>query len=280
MRSRFDRPIFLVSPPRSGSSLLFLTLAQAPDLFTVGGESHALIESVPGLHPAQRDWDSNRLVGADATEERAELLAARFHASLRDRAGRPPSGRVTMLEKTPKNSLRVPFLASVFPDARFLLLYRDPRETLSSMIEAWRTGRFVTYPRLPAWGTPAWSLLLVPGWQALIDAPLEQVVAAQWGTAVSVLLEDLAALPADRVRAVSLDRFLTAPEDTARAICAAVGLGWDRPLPTSLPLSPTVVSPPAPDKWRRHEAEIARIWASVAPIDRRAREALARYEVG
>jgi hypothetical protein len=33
----FDRPVFVVCPPRSGSTLLFETLAQAPDLYTVGG---------------------------------------------------------------------------------------------------------------------------------------------------------------------------------------------------------------------------------------------------
>ncbi|MDB5480941.1 MAG: hypothetical protein JWO83_1994, partial [Caulobacteraceae bacterium] len=43
----FDRPIFIVSPPRSGSTLLFETLMKAPGLATVGGESHALMESIP-----------------------------------------------------------------------------------------------------------------------------------------------------------------------------------------------------------------------------------------
>ena len=34
---------------------------------------------------------------------------------------------------------------------------------VSSMLDAWRSGRFVTYPDLPGWGGPPWSLLLVPG---------------------------------------------------------------------------------------------------------------------
>ena len=56
-----DRPVFVVSSPRSGSTLLFETLARARGLFTVGGESHRVIESVPGLHPRSHDWSSNRL---------------------------------------------------------------------------------------------------------------------------------------------------------------------------------------------------------------------------
>src|SRR5207253_6106293 len=52
---RLPRPVFIVSPPRSGTSLLFEVLASSPDLHTIGGESHQVIESVPGLHPSQRE---------------------------------------------------------------------------------------------------------------------------------------------------------------------------------------------------------------------------------
>ena len=278
--ARFDRPIFLVSSPRSGSSLLYLTLAQARGLFTVGGESHALIESVPGLHPTHRGWDSNRLTADDATPDRAELLAARFYASLRDRTGRPPGDRAIMLEKTPKNSLRIPFLACVFEGARFLYLYRDPRETLSSMLEAWTSGRFVTYPRLPDWPAPAWSLLLIPGWRELVGSPLETIVARQWATTTRILLSDLAAIPRERVRAVSYDRFLAAPQATAEAVCASFDLTWDVALGEQLPLSPTVVTPPDPDKWRRHEAEIAKIRPVIEPMNARALDFVAEHAVG
>lgn len=235
---------------------------------------------MPGLHPAHRDWSSNRLDATDATPERADLLAERFYASLHDRAGHRPVGRVTMIEKTPKNSLRVPFLARVFPDARFLFLHRDPREVLASMMEAWETGRFVTYPRLPGWGAPAWSLLLVPGWRDLISAPLEQIVALQWTETVATLLDDLEALSASRVHAVSYDRFLAKPTATAHAVADAFGLTWDRALGDTLPLSPTVVTPPREGKWRAREAAIGRVWGEVEPVAERARRFLAERAVG
>ena len=47
--TQFDRPVFIISPPRSGSTLLFETLAHAPGVFTIGRESPALIEGLPGL---------------------------------------------------------------------------------------------------------------------------------------------------------------------------------------------------------------------------------------
>lgn len=135
-RDWFDRPIFIVSTPRSGSTLLFETLAQAPGLFTVGGESHVLIERVSDFAPRLRGWTSNRLTAEDAAPEAVEQLAQSFHAELRDRDGQSPQERAKFLEKTPKNSLRVPFFDAAWPDAIFVYLYRDARQTLSSMIEA------------------------------------------------------------------------------------------------------------------------------------------------
>lgn len=43
----FDRPIFIVSTPRAGSTLLFETLSQFPELWTVGRESHDIMEEIP-----------------------------------------------------------------------------------------------------------------------------------------------------------------------------------------------------------------------------------------
>ena len=261
----FDRPVFIVSPPRSGSTMLFETLARAPRLFTIGDESHQLIEGVPQLSPESRAFESNRLLADDANSAVTEILRRRFYEALRDRDGaRPQPGQpVRMLEKTPKNSLRVPFLARVFPEARFVYLYRDPRQVLSSMIEAWTTGRFRTYPHLPGWTGAPWSLLLVPGWRELIGRPLHEVVAAQWGAATRLLLDDLEALPADKVAITRYDALVGDPAAEIRRLCAATGLDWDVPA-LALRLSKYTVSAPAADKWRRHAAEIETVLPALA----------------
>ncbi|WP_449429606.1 sulfotransferase [Rhodanobacter umsongensis] len=266
----FDRPVFIVSSPRSGSTLLFETLAQAPGLFTIGQESHALIEGLQELHPAHRGFASNRLDAAAATLPLAEALRQRFLAELRDRDGHQATAwPLRMLEKTPKNALRVPLLAKIFPEAQFVYLYRDPRETLSSMIEAWQSGRFRTYAELPGWTGLPWSLLLVPGWRELQGRPLQEIVAAQWDITMRTLLDDLDALPAGHCHVVRYDRFLANPADGAGRLCAALGLDWDRPLSGVLPLSRYTVSAPAADKWRRHEELIGQVLPGLqATIDR------------
>jgi uncharacterized protein (TIGR03032 family) len=270
----FERPVFVVCPPRSGSSLLFETLAQSPSFWTIGGESHALIERIEGLHPAQRDWESNRLTGEAATHAIVRQLTGSFRAGVVDREGHPPrmdAKGLRLLEKTPKNALRVPFLADAFPDAMFVYLYRDPRETISSMLDAWRSGRFVTYPDLPGWTGSPWSLLLVPGWRELVAKPLVQIVAHQWKTTVETLLDDLEALPPDRWCVTSYDKLVGNPQEEIERLARFVGVEWDRQLASPLPESRHTLTSPDPQKWRRNATELAEIMPLVSDVAERAR---------
>ncbi|KAF1725948.1 sulfotransferase [Pseudoxanthomonas japonensis] len=270
-----ERPVFIVSPPRSGSTLLFETLAGAPHVYTIGDESHQLIEGVSGLAPAQRSYHSNQLGEDDATLSVVQELQGRFRSALRDREGRTPGGEmaVRMLEKTPKNALRIPFLKAVFPDAKFIYLHRDPRQVWGSMIDGWESGRFRMYT-LPDWQGPTWSFLLTPGWQALSGKPLGEIVARQWETTTRIMLDDLLTLPAEDWVSVDYGRFLADPQGEARRLSTWAGWSWDRELGAQLPLSRYTLSQPDPDKWRRHadviEPRLAQ-WRTT--IDRAARAA-------
>lgn len=258
-RSDFDRPIFIVSPPRSGSSLLFETLAQSPDVCTIGGESHRLIEvetAAGTLGAIARGYASNRLDASDVRSETASDLRNRYSASAVDREGKPPTARFRLLEKTPKNALRVPFLAEVFPNSVFVYLHRDPREVLASMLEAWESGRFRTYPELPGWTGLPWSMVLIPGWRDLIGKLLPDVVAAQWEVTTSILLDDLDALPPGRRCVARYDALVSDPNAEIRRLCSVLDVGWDRVLAAELPSARYTVSSPRRGKWREREREI------------------------
>jgi uncharacterized protein (TIGR03032 family) len=272
--------VFIVASPRSGTSLLFETLAQAPGVWTIGGESHGLIEGIEGLHPEARGWESNRLTAEDATPEVIRQLETRFLAQVRDRDGNPPGepagAGLRLLEKTPKNSLRVPFLAQAFPDSLFLYLYRDPRETISSMLDAWKSGRFVTYPSLPGWKELPWSMLLVPGWRDLAGRSLAEKVTDQTTSATTILLDALEALPPDRWCVAGYDRLVADPQAEIERLCDFAGLAWDRPLTAPLPLSRHTLTSPAPEKWRHNAPELQPVIARVTPVAERARRIFAR----
>ncbi|MGH8211707.1 MAG: sulfotransferase [Rhodanobacteraceae bacterium] len=255
----FDRPIFIISTPRSGSTLLFETLQRAPGLHSTGSESHRLIEGIPGLRSAG-GHASNRLDADAATTTIASELRRRFLGRLHDREGCPPSALpVRMLEKTPKNALRIPFLARAFPEALFIYLHRDARQTLGSMMDAWQSGHFRTYPNLPGWRGLPWSLLLIPGWQTLIGKPLPEIVAEQWRVTTRQMVADLEDLPAKRCVAIDYDDFLAEPQGSAMSLCRALGLEWDGSIDGPLPVSRYTLTAPAQGKWRRHQDEIERV---------------------
>jgi len=275
---RLERPIFLVCSPRSGSTLFFETLAQSPDVWTVGGESHKIIESIPSLHPEARRYHSNRLAAADATDDVVRRLEDAFVRELRDRDGnRPPrnAAGLRLLEKTPKNSLRVPFLAAAFPGALFVYLYRDMRDTISSMLDAWRSGKFITYPQLPGWEGPPWSLLLTPGWRELSGKRLAEVVAAQWSTATRYLLDDLEQLSPDRWCVAGYDELLRDPQQEIDRLSRFLEIGFDKTLPASLPLSRTTLTAPDREKWRRNAADLDVALPLVSSVAERARDLFA-----
>lgn len=263
-KETFDRPLIIVAAPRSGSTLLFETLACSRALWTVGGETHTLIEALPELRPGAAGVDSNRLTEKHVTPTAAWHIKSGIIAELRGALGQryEPGAAVRLLEKTPKNALRIPFLRALFPDAQFVLLWRDPRQNISSIMEAWRSGRWVTYPTLEGWEGP-WSLLLPEGWHALRGRPLEEIAAAQWDSTNRTVLDDLAALPREQWLAVNYQDLITDPAAHVGRICTFAGIEFDAALrertSRALPLSKYTQSEPAADKWRANEAAIERV---------------------
>ncbi|HEX7369084.1 MAG TPA: sulfotransferase [Rhodanobacteraceae bacterium] len=261
------RPIFIVCPPRSGSTLLFETLAMSPGLCTLGGENHRVLEvetAGGALGAMARGYESNRLEAVDATPAIIDELRARYRGCAFDRDGLYRAGAIRLLEKTPKNALRVPFLSAVFPDATFVYLHRNPRAVLASMLVAWESGRFRTYPNLPGWPGPPWSMVLVPGWRELVGKPLPEIVAAQWLITTRMLLDDLEALPADKVHALRHEEFVADPDTQIRRLCKALDLRWDRVLGPALPMARYTVTPPRAEKWKDREQDILPLLARIA----------------
>ncbi len=267
----FDRPVFVVSAPRAGSTVLFDLLARLPDVWTIGDESHELLRGIAELHPEARGYRSDRLTAADASPEIVAALRERFAERLIDRDGRaPPVGMrsLRLVEKTPANALRIPFLRAVFPGALFVHLRRDARENISSLVEGWRSRRFLAYRDMPGWPHGDWSFLLPPGWESLVDRSLVEIAAYQWRTTHAIIAEDLRGLPDDRVIDVGYDALIAAPGATLRAIAAKAGLAWDeraaQAVASALPLSRVTVSAPVEGKWRRHEDELAAVLSGFA----------------
>ncbi|WP_157995536.1 sulfotransferase [Peristeroidobacter soli] len=265
---KIDAPIFIVSAPRSGSTLLFETLAASSQLCTVGGEAHWLVEGIEALRPGAPGIDSNRLTAEHVSDVIAADIREQILSRLQDHAGRPlrEPGERRFLEKTPKNSLRIPFFNHIFPDARFVFLWRDPRENISSIMEAWRSGNWRTYPKLEGFDGP-WSMLLPPGWRAMNGRPLAEIAAWQWERTNARILDDLQALSSERWAALEYDELLRNPVGAIGKLCDFLRMPVDSALAQRLsapqPPSRYTLTPPAADKWRANEAQIAPVLPSV-----------------
>lgn len=260
-RLTLDRPVFIVAAPRSGSTLLFETLAVSPSLCTLGGEAHWLVEGIAALRPGAPGVDSNRLVAEQATDSVAAEIDSMLLQRMVDSEQRPVSTGTPLrwLEKTPKNALRIPFFDRLYRDALFVFLWRDPRENLSSIMEAWKARRWVTYPALEGWNG-AWSLLLPPGWRELRGRPLQEIAAVQWEVTNRTVLADLRNLRADRWMSLRYSDLVANPRAAVSAICRFAGIEFDaaleRRVSGALPVSRHTQTAPAPGKWRRNEQAV------------------------
>ncbi len=270
----FDRPVVLVAAPRSGSTLLFETLSRSTDFWTIGGESHGVFESIRQFNPQLGTSDSNALSAADATPEIVSQIRSSFFNQLRNSQGARYRGRPgpvnaapRFLEKTPKNALRISLLNEVFPDALFVYLYRNPRENISSMIDAWQSGRFVTYRNLPGRSTP-WSLLLPPGWQQHRDSSVARIAAFQWKAANTAILQELLKLGQDRWTTVSYGQQVHAPAETVRRLCEFCDVSADGILASlsagGLKPSRYTLTLPQPEKWRKNASALREVLPDVA----------------
>ena len=191
------------------------------------------------------------------------LSTLRKLVALRNRVRRvAPKESICLLEKTPENCLRMPFLEALFPEMRVIYLIRDGRANVSSLMEGWREPhlfpgyRVPREVRIPGDTRGRWAFTLIPGWKTLLDRPLEEVCARQWIACNEAVLahEARGRVPYLRVRYEAL---IARPEETLREIAAFIGEPYERAfghLEGKLPQI-NVVSAPDAEKWRRKNGE-------------------------
>jgi len=141
---KVDRPIFIIGPHRSGTTLLYKILGSHPDV----GYYNRANRSTPNWPrlamfrtrlngrddpmEAQNIWDRYWTKPDDFMDERDATpeLITWFHRNI---AGvLKARGATRFLAKYPRLSLRVPWLNAIFPDALIIHLQRDWRAVVQS----------------------------------------------------------------------------------------------------------------------------------------------------
>jgi len=136
--------IFLISLPRSGSTMLQRILAGHPDIQTAPEPwimlhpLYALKQN--GIHTVYEAPLAKQATDAFLSERGGEetyLDAIRAMASVLYGKSLHESGKKYFLDKTPRYYYVIPELQRTFPEARFIFLFRNPLSVLSSMLSTW-----------------------------------------------------------------------------------------------------------------------------------------------
>jgi tetratricopeptide (TPR) repeat protein len=117
--------VFLLGFPRSGTTLLEVVLDGHPQVASI--EEHELLTD--GVLRFMRE-PSNLQPLLQADESRLESSRTTYWDGVR-RAGVDLAGKV-FIDKHPLNTLKLPLIARLFPRAKILFAYRDPRDVVLS----------------------------------------------------------------------------------------------------------------------------------------------------
>ena len=142
-------PVFLLSLPRSGSTFVQRVLATDPAVATAS-EPWIMLPLVYGRRGfgiyaeygqewatvAFEDFEARLPAGAAEVDE----AIRRYALYLYERGGGGASRY--FVDKTPRYALIVDDLLRIFPDAKFVVLWRNPLAVVASILETWGNGGF------------------------------------------------------------------------------------------------------------------------------------------
>jgi hypothetical protein len=144
-----DRLIFVLSPPRAGSTLLQQMLASHSQIATFA-EPHLITPlAYLGYHDLVDKAPYDHINAAEAIRgfvdglpngEQDYLDALRAYTDTMYGRMLAKSGKRYFLDKTPAYALVLPFLRKLYPDARYLVLTRNPVAVMSSYANSFFDG--------------------------------------------------------------------------------------------------------------------------------------------
>jgi hypothetical protein len=147
-----ESPIFIFSLPRSGSTLLQRVLMSHPQVCSVA-EPWLLLPQTYLLKNKGTLSDYSSLTANKALKDFIGNLPQKdkdYSDSLRQfildlYSKQCKQGERYFLDKTPRYYLIVDEIVSLFPNAKFIFLFRNPLQAYASGINTWGKGRFKKY---------------------------------------------------------------------------------------------------------------------------------------
>ena len=192
MPTNIQRPVFVIAPPRSGSTLLFNILAGFDEFtcFEHREAEHLWWRAYPY---AKRPDVCDQILPAEfgiARRRRVQVMmrteAVTARRGVGYLSGLTSLDPIRYLDKTISNCFHLELLSEMFPDLTYVFLVRDPRASIASMIEGWpdleRFGKAALTPYLKAanGSLSHWTYPAPPGWRSAARCDVPQVCAWSW----------------------------------------------------------------------------------------------------
>ncbi|WP_036484767.1 sulfotransferase [Myxosarcina sp. GI1] len=256
-----DKPIFILGAPRSGTTWLGKTFEQHPDI-DCWYENNAVWS-----------WGNSRNANDVLTEQN---LTPKIKSYIKKRFAKrlEKSGKKYIVDKTPRNCLRIPFLHAVFPDAKVIMLIRDGRSVINSTkkelnkpkgipwIEIRNRLKNVSfwewYTLIPRVSSRLKSMLGVeldfwgarpPGWSEWIDKYSTQtLLAKQWAATMTIGIKEGRKLPSDRYIEVRYEDLINNPQEEFTKLINFLDIENPSPI---IDFAKTTGDPNRINKWKK-----------------------------
>jgi hypothetical protein len=208
------RPIFIIGCSRAGTTLVYKTFSESRELGTLHKETH---EYWSDLHPLERrNWSSHTLGAEDASDRDRRSVARYFYSR---------TGKRRFVDKNNQNGLCVPYLHSLFPDACFVYVKRNPGDNINSLMEGWRRpDEYAAWSHdlpesinIDEGSINRWCFFLPEGWRQYINSSLEEVCAYQYMAMNEAILESRSTIPGDQWVDIKYEDLLMDPIASFRA---------------------------------------------------------------
>lgn len=236
------KPVFILSQPRSGSTLLQRLLGAHSQVATVS-EPWFLLPLLYGLRrdgayteyghrlavQAAEDFHANLPGGRDDYLRELGQMAVRIYCKA------TPGDETVFLDKTPRYSLVADDLLDMFPDGRFIVLWRNPLPVVASCMKTFVGNQ---------WMPSVFKVDLFHSLERLVEA---------------------SARHQERIAFVRYEDLVTDTENQLRALVGYLGLAHEPDLVsrfTDVRLKGRVGDPTGVRKYNRVSTESAASWVS------------------
>lgn len=222
---KLEQPIFVVGCSRAGTTLIYKTLSESKYLGSLQKETH---DFWAALHPLQeKNWETHEISEKMASDEDRQYVSQFFYTQ---------TGKRRIVDKNNQNGLSIPYLLSLFPDAHFVYIKRNPGDNINSLIQGWnKSDEFATWSNdLPEevnienGANQRWCFFLAKGWRDYKNTTIEEVCAFQYKTMNESILNAKKNTPEKQWHEISYEVLIKEPVHEFEKIFLSCGIPFDR----------------------------------------------------